>query len=267
MSNIHPTAVVDPKAIIDNSVTIGPHCVIGPNVTIGPECNLIALCYITGHTTLGSGNTVYPGASIGAPPQDISFDLKKVSYVEIGDNNVLRENISIHRGSKENSITKVGNDCYIMANTHIAHNCQLGNNIVMVNFAGLAGFVTLGDGCFLSGNAVIHQFCRAGRFAMLSGVSAISKDLPPFMIADGRNGAVRGVNIIAMRRNGFSNKAIRAIKNVYNIFYRNDLNVKNAIEKIKTEVEQIPEVIEFVEFVESSERGVLTQGVASGRRD
>jgi len=267
MPNIHPTAVVDPKAKIDASAIIGPHCVIGPDVTIGPECNLIALCYIAGHTTLGANNMVYPGASIGAPPQDTSFDLSKTSYVQIGSNNVFRENISIHRGSKEFSITKVGNDCYIMANTHIAHDCQLGNNIVMVNFAGLAGYVTLGDGCFLSGNAVIHQFCSVGRFSMLSGVSAISKDLPPFMIADGRNGAVRSVNIIAMRRNGFSNKAIRAIKDVYNIFYRGDLNVKNAIEKIKSELEQTPEVIEFVSFVENSERGVLSQGVAKGRRD
>ena len=267
MAKIHPTAVVDPKAKIDDSVTIGPQCVVGPNVTIGPECNLIALCYIDGYTTIGARNMIYPGASIGAPPQDISFDLNKVSYVEIGDDNVLRENISIHRGSKEFSVTRVGNECYIMANTHVAHDCQLGNNIIMVNFAGLAGYVTLGDGCFLSGNAVIHQFCTAGRFSMLSGVSAISKDLPPFMIADGRNGAVRAVNIIAMRRNGFSNEAIRAIKDVYNIFYRSELNVKNAIEKIKTEVKQLPEVIEFIDFVENSKRGVLTSGVAKGRRD
>ena len=267
MPNIHPTAVVDPKAKIDDSVTIGPQCVVGPNVTLGPDCNLIALCYVDGHTTIGARNTIYPGASIGAPPQDISFDLKQVSYVQTGDDNVFRENISIHRGSKEFSVTKVGSKCYIMANTHIAHDCQLGDNIVMVNFAGLAGYVTLGNGCFISGNAVIHQFCSAGRFSMLSGVSAISKDLPPFMIADGRNGIVRSVNIIAMRRNGFSNEAIRAIKDVYNIFYRSELNVKNAIEKIKSEIKQLPEVIEFITFVENSKRGVLTNSVAKGRRD
>lgn len=267
MAKIHPTAVIDPNAKIDDSAIIGPHCVVGPNVTIGPHCNLIALCYLDGYTTLGANNTVYPGASIGAPPQDMGFDPTKKSFVEIGDNNTFRENISIHRGTKENSITKIGNNCYIMANAHIAHNCQLGNNIIMVNYAGVAGYVTLNDGCFLSGVAVIHQFCSVGRFAMLSASSAISKDLPPFMIADGRNGAVRGVNVVAMRRNGFSNDAIRRIKDVYNIFYRSDLNVKNALDKIKNEVEQTEEVKEFINFVENSERGVLTYGVAKGRRD
>ena len=267
MPKIHPTAVVDPAAQIDDSVTIGPQCVVGPNVTLGPNCNLIALCYVDGYTKLGANNVIYPGASIGAPPQDMGFDPTKESYVEIGDNNTFRENVSIHRGTKEGSVTKIGNNCYIMANAHIAHNCKLGNNVIMVNYAGIAGYVTLNDGCFLSGVAVIHQFCSVGRFAMLSAASAISKDLPPFMIADGRNGAVRGVNIVAMKRNGFSNDAIRAIKDVYNIFYRGGMNAKNALEKIKKEVEQTAEVKEFIDFVENSERGVLTSGVAKGRRD
>ena len=153
----------------------------------------------------------------------------------------------------------------MMANTHVAHNCQLGNNVIMVPFSGLAGYCEIGDRCLISGLSGMHQFCRMGRMAVLSGGSQISMDLPPFMIGDGRNGGVRGFNIVGMRRNGFTPETIRAIKNVYNIFFRSGLNTTNAIAKVEAEIEQIPEVVEFLEFVKSSKRGILT-GDHHGRR-
>ncbi len=267
MPRIHPTAVVDPHARVADDAEIGPHCIVGPDVVIGPECRLLGQCYIVGRTTLGARNIVYPGVSIGTLPQDFAFDESTVSYVRIGDDNVFREGVTVHLGTKPETETVVGNGCFLMVNAHIGHNCRVGDNVVLVNCASVGGYVALGDGCFISACTVIHQFCRVGRFAMLSGVSAISRDLPPFMIADGRNGAVRGVNIVAMRRNDFSREAIRAIKDVYSLFYRSALNTKSALAKIRDEVAQLPEVIEFIEFVETSERGVLTQGVAAGRRD
>ncbi len=266
MPDIHPTAVVDPKAEVAEDVQIGPGCIVGPDVVIGEGCRLIAQCYISGHTTLGKRNSVFPGACIGTPPQDIAFDESSVSYVKIGNDNIIREGVTIHLGTKPETETIIGNNCFLMENVHIAHNCKLGNNIIMVHAAGLSGYVTIEDNAFISGLSGVHQFCRIGRFAMLSGGSAISKDLPPFMIADGRNDFVRGVNVIALKRNGFDLSVVRAIKNIYHIFFRSGLNTGNALKKIKDEVEQTPEVKEFVEFVESSERGVLTQGESSGRR-
>ena len=269
MTNIHSTALIDPKAEIAKNVQIGPGCIVGPDVVLGEGCRLIAQCYITGHTTLGKRNTVFPGACIGTPPQDTSYDETSVSYVKIGDDNIFREGATVHLGTKPGSETVIGNNCFFMVNTHVGHNCVIGNNVVMVNAAATAGYVTVGDGAFFSAHTAVHQFCRVGRFGMLSGGgTAISKDLPPFMIVvSGRNGLVRSVNLVALRRNGFSRTAIRAIKDVYQIFYKSELNTKNALQKIRDNIELIPEVIEFIDFVESSERGVLSQGgIISERR-
>jgi len=265
MPAIHPSAVVDPQATIAGDVTIGPLCIVGPHVTIGPGCKLVGQCYITGHTTLGTNNTVFPGVCIGAPPQDTAWNESITSYVRIGDNNILREHVTIHSGSKEGGETRIGNNCFLMNYVHIAHDCKVGNRVIMVPYAGASGYVELMDGCFISGLTGIHQFCRVGRFAMISGQSAIAKDLPPFMIADGRHGDIRGVNIVALRRNNFSLESIRVIKDIYQAFYRSDLNLTNSLNKIKTELPQTPEVLEFLDFVQASKRGVI-HGYSLGRR-
>lgn len=267
MANIHPTAIVSPGAQIADSAVIGPYCIIGEHVKIGAGTKLVASVYIEGHVEIGENNRIYPGACLGTPPQDIGWKEDMVSYVKIGNGNILRECVTVHCGtvgSKENATTTVGDNNFIMAYCHIAHDCTVGNHVIMVPYAGVSGHVQLMDHCLISGLSGVHQFCRVGRYAMLSGGSLISKDLPPFMIEDGRNGPVRSINIVGMRRGGFSNESIRAMQQVQKIFYTEGHTVPNAIAKIKSEVLQTPEVLEFLDFVATSERGVLSGSL--GRR-
>ena len=264
MPQIHPTAIVDPSAKLAEGVIVGPYSVIEHDVEIGEGTHLIGQCRIGAYTRMGKNNVVHPFAAVGTEPEDYAFQ-DIVSHTWIGDNNRFREGVTINRGTHEGTVTKIGNGCFMMASTHVAHNCQLGDNVIMVPFSGLAGYCEIGDKCLISGLSGMHQFCRMGRMAVLSGGSQISMDLPPFMIGDGRNGGVRGFNIVGMRRNGFTPEMIRAIKNVYNIFFRSGLNTTNAIAKVEAEIEQIPEVVEFLEFVKSSKRGILT-GDHHGRR-
>jgi len=259
MATIHPTAIVDSSAKLAEDVFVGPYCIIEEDVTIGAGTRLIAQCFIGAHTTMGGNNTVYPFASIGTDPEDYGYTPDKgASYTRIGNNNKFREGVTVNRGTKPGTETIIGNDCFLMANTHVSHNCVIGNKVIFVLASGVAGYCKVGDNCLLSGLAGVHQFCRMGRMAVLSGGSQISMDLPPFMIGDGRNGGVRGFNIVGMRRNGFSPETIRAVKDVYDIFFRQELNRKNAAEKVRAEVAQCPEVLEFLEFVETSERGILS---------
>jgi UDP-N-acetylglucosamine acyltransferase len=264
MPEIHATAIVDPKAQIADNVEIGPYCIVGPDVKIGSGTKLIAQCHITGQTTLGENNTVYPFAALGTQAEDYDFKGGN-TYLRIGDNNIFREGVTVNSGTKDGSETVIGNGCFLMANVHVAHNCILGNKVIMVVNAGISGYVQVGDNALLSGLTGIHQFCRIGRFCVLSGGSIVSLDVPPFMIADGRNGALRGINIVGLKRNNFSPDTIRAIKNIYKIFCRSGLNTKNALEKIRADLPAIPEVEEFIQFVESSERGVLKSN-SPGRR-
>ena len=265
MPNIHATAIVDPKAQIAEDAFIGPYCIIGPNVTIGSKTKLIANCYITGYTTIGESNTI-TAATIGTPPQDVHWSESMISYVKIGNNNIIREYATIHSSAVEGGATIIGNNCFLMCNTHLAHDVKAGNKVVVVTYAGVAGHAQLMDSCFISGLSAIHQRCRVGRYAMLSGGSAISRDLPPFMIADGRHGNIGGINVVALRRSNFPAETIRIIKDIYQVFYREGSSQNMALEKIKKELPQIPEVVEFIEFVESSQRGVLN-ALSLGRRD
>ena len=259
MPKIHPSAVVDPKAKIADDVEIGAHCVVGPDVTLGAGCKLIAQCFVGGYTTMGKGNMVFPFVSIGTAPQDYGYK-GGISYTKIGDNNYFREGVTVQPGTQPETDTVIGNRCLLMANSHVAHNCVLGDNVILVNCATLGGYVNVGNNCLISAITAIHQFCRIGRFAVLSGCSAISKDLPPFMICSGRNGAILGINIVGLRRGGFSKECIEALRDVYQIFFRSKLSIPNALEKINAEVPQLPEIKDFIEFVTSSKRGVLRFG-------
>jgi len=265
-AKIHPSAVIGNDVTLGEDVEIGPYCVVEDHVSIGSRTRLISQCHVASYTTLGEENVLFPFASVGTEPHDYSYDPSQgPSYTRIGDRNRIREGVTVNRGTHAGTETVIGNDCFLMANVHVAHNCVLGNNIVMVPFSAAAGYCQIGDRCLISGLSGIHQFCRVGRMAVLSGGSVISMDLPPFMIGDGRNGGIRGFNIVGLKRNGFSRETIHAIKELYDIFFRQGLNMPNAIARAEAELPQLPEVVEFIDFVKSTKRGILP-GDHHGRR-
>ena len=263
---IHPTAVIGEDVQLGEDVEIGPYCVVEDHVRIGDGSHLISQCHVASYTTMGKRNVLYPFAAIGTDPEDYAYDpVQGPSFTRIGDDNKFREGVTVNRGTHAGTETVIGSGCFMMCNTHVAHNCVLGDNVILVLGSGLGGYCEVGDRALISGVSAVHQFCRVGRLAVLSGGSAISVDLPPFMIGDGRNGGVRGFNIVGMRRCGFSRETIRTIKDLYDIFFRHGLNMTNAIAKAQAELPQIPEVLEFIKFVQDSKRGVLS-GDHHGKR-
>lgn len=259
MPTIHPTAVVDPKAKIADNVIVGPLCTIGPNVEIGSGTELVSQCAITGYTSLGENNKIFPFATLGCPPQDLDWQ-GEPSFLKIGNNNHFREGFTAHPGTKPGTETIIGNNGFFMNNSHIAHNAKIGDNVIMVNGAIAGGYTELGDRVLLSGNTAIHQFCRVGRLAMMGGLSAISKDLPPFMTCFSKTNRVSGLNLVGLKRNGFSKETIRALKNVHRIFFRSQNSIKTALGIIEKdeEISSFPEVQEFLDFVKSSKRGIVS---------
>ena len=268
MPKIHPTAIVDPGARIADDVVIGPLCTVGPNVEIGSGTELVGQCAITGYTSLGENNKVFPFAVLGCPPQDLEWK-GETSYLKIGSNNQFREGFTAHPGTKPGSETVIGNNCFFMNNSHIAHNCKVGNNVIMVNGAVAGGYAELSDRVLLSGNTAIHQFCRVGRLAMMGGVSAISKDLPPFMTCFSKTNCVSGLNLVGLKRNGFSKETIRALKDIHRIFFRSSNSVKRALEIVESnsQLSAFPEVQEFLDFVKSSKRGIVSSRIIDAVED
>ena len=238
-------------------MSIHPTAVVSDGAVIGDGCRLLAHCVVDGHTTMGCRNVVHPFATLGGPAQDHGVEAGAVTYLQIGDDNEFREGFTAHTGTKPDTCTVIGNHTMFMAQSHVAHNCQVGNNVIYVNSACTAGYTQIFDNAILSGLVAIHQFCRVGRFAMVSGCSAFSLDVPPFMIAEGRNGGVKTINLVGLKRAGFSEEAIRNIKNIYKIYYRSGLMAGNALEKIRTELPQTPEVVEFLDFCANTRKGVV----------
>lgn len=261
---IHPTAIIHPTAKVDPTAEIGPNVFIEENVVIGPRCKLWPGAYIAKHTTMGEGNEVHIGAVIGHLPQDLSFKDQR-SYTRIGNHNIFREYVTIHRGTAPESATVVGNKNFFMVSSHAGHNCHIGDEVIVANGALLAGYVQVGDRAFVSGNCVVHQFCRIGKFAMMSGGSAISKDVPPFMMMDGMN-LIVALNAVGIKRGGFSAATRKAIKEAYKILYHSGLNVGNALEKIEQEIQE-PEVRHLVEFVRASKRGICPHRPFGAQRE
>lgn len=264
MAKIHPTAIVEDGAVLAENCEIGPMCYVGSNVTIGEGTRLIAQCHVTGYTTIGKNNVLYPFAALGCDAQDHSVDFSTRRYLEVGDDNVFREHTAIHTGTDAESKTVIGSHCMFMNCSHVAHNCRIGNNVIMVNGSVVGGYGEVHDNAILSGLVAIHQFCRVGSFAMVSGGSVFSKDVPPFMICESRNGSPKAVNRVGMRRNGFSMAEINAMCDVLKIFTRKGLSVPNALEAIRQEVEMCKPVEMFIAFCEGSKRGVVS-GMAAGR--
>lgn len=252
---IHPTAVIHSKAQIGSGCEIGPYCVIGEHVALGEKCKLHSHVVIDGHTKLGRRNEIFPFASIGLKTQDLKWK-GGVTRTEIGDGNTFREYVTIHSATADGEVTRVGSHNHILAYCHIAHNCTLGDKIIMSNVATLAGHVTVEDFAVIGGLAAIHQFCRIGKMSMIGGCSKVVQDVPPFMMADGNPAETRVVNKVGMERNGISDEAQGALKQAYKILFREGLTISNAIAKVGKKLPLLPEVKHLIQFVRASERGI-----------
>src|SRR5216110_915488 len=230
---VHPTAIVDPTAQIGGDVQIGPLSIIGRQVSIAERTTVQSHVVIEGEVAIGTGNFIGHGAIIGAPPQDVSFSPERKTKVEIGNDNIIREYCTIHRGTAEGSSTKIGDKNFLMSGAHVGHNCEIGNNVVIANNCLLAGYVRVDDGAFLGGESTFHQFMRIGRLVMVQGSSAFGKDLPPFVIAAERN-YVFGLNTVGLRRAGLTAGDRNEIKEAFKLVYLSGLNTSQALEKAAT---------------------------------
>ena len=251
-AKIHSTAIVDSAARIADDVEVGPFSVIGPQVVIGEKTIVQSHVVMEGEVELGNGNLIGHGAVIGAPPQDVSFSPERKTKVRIGNDNIIREYCTIHRGTAEGSSTKIGDKNFLMAGAHIGHNCEIGNNVIIANDCLLAGFVQVDDGAFLGGGSTFHQFMHIGRLVMVQGSSAFGKDLPPFVIAAERN-SVFGVNVVGLRRAGFNAKDREDIKAAFKLVYLSGLNISETLEKAATMNFSAP-AREFLDFVANAKK-------------
>ncbi len=260
--NLHPTAIIDASAQLGEGVDVGPYAVIGADVVVGPGTVIGPHAVIHRYTTLGARCQVHAHTSIGDTPQDLSFR-DAVTYTRIGDGVVLREGVTIHRGTKEGTTTELGDGCFLMANSHVAHNATLGKNVILANGVLLAGYVEIGDKAFLSGNAMVHQFCRVGRLAMLSGGMGASCDVPPFCTTMmlSRNELV-GLNTIGLRRNGFSAEERLALRAAFHTLFRSSLLLRDAV-KLLQDAHAAGPVRELADFIAASKRGVCKVGRGS----
>ncbi len=253
---IHPTALIDPSARLHEGVSVGAYTVIGKGVEIGPDTEIGHHVIIEGPTGLGAKNRIFPFASIGLEPQDKKFHGED-SKLQIGEGNTIREYVTINRGSEAGGwLTQVGNHNWIMAYCHIAHDCRIGNQVVMANGTTLGGHVLIEDYVVLGGLTAVHQFCRIGAYALTGGQSMIAQDIVPYIIAAGNRAKVAGLNYVGLERNGFSAQDIDEINKLYRIFFLSGLSKDNAVVKMRAELPPTNHLNRFIDFVESSQRGV-----------
>jgi len=253
---IHETAIIAPGAQLEEGVEIGPYSIIGADVRIGKNTVIGPHTVIDDYTQIGESCRIFQFCSIGAPPQDLKFSGEKTRVV-IGNFNTIREFVTIHRSTTADiGVTIMGNHNLIMAYCHVAHNCKLGNHVIMSNAATLAGHVHVEDYAIISGLTGVHQFCRVGAHCMIGGCSAAVKDIPPYTIAQGNHAKLYGLNLIGLKRRNFPEKTIKAISDAYRIVFRSKLLLEEAIKKAESEVEDLPEVRHFIKFIKESERGI-----------
>jgi len=255
---IHPSAIIAANAEIDAEVDIGPYVVIEGPVKIGRGTRVMAHACIMGRTQIGAHNEIHPGAVLGDTPQDKAYK-EKESYLKIGDRNIIREHVQIHRGTVAGSATMVGDDNFLMANSHIGHNCKIGDHNVLANGALLGGYVEMGSHVFISGNCVVHQFVRIGDYALMRGLSGTSRDVPPFAIVDWQH-TVRGVNVVGLKRAGFDEQRIREIRRAFRVLFRQGRNLSLAVKEIENVERASPDVLTLLDFIRSSKRGVCCGG-------
>lgn len=251
---IHSTAVIDPRAEIDREAEIGPYVVIDGAVKIGSGTRVLSHAYISGWTEIGAGNEIHTGAVLGDAPQDLAYKGEK-SFLRIGSHNVIREYVQVHRGTGAGTETVIGNHNFLMASTHVGHNCKLGDHIVLVNGALLAGHVHVEDRAIISGNCVVHQFVRVGELSLMRGLSGTSRDVPPYAIVDWQH-RVRGVNAVGLKRAGFDENRIRAIRQAFQVLFRKGRNLSLAIAELESKGEVSPDVAALLAFIRASKRGV-----------
>jgi UDP-N-acetylglucosamine acyltransferase len=254
---IHPSAIVSPGARIGRDCLIGPYVTIGDHVELGDRVHIESHCVIDGCTTISDDSHIYPFVSIGLPPQDLKFAGEETQTV-IGRRNRIREFVTIHRGTKGGGgITQIGDDCFLMAQAHVAHDCVIGNQVIMANAATLAGHVAVHDRANIGAYSGVHQFCRIGREAYVGGYSVVVKDALPFALTVGNHAKCYGLNKVGARRRGYSRETIDALHHAFHLLLSAKLNTSQAVEQIRAEIKSVSEVDELVTFIESSQRGVV----------
>ncbi|HVM51160.1 MAG TPA: acyl-ACP--UDP-N-acetylglucosamine O-acyltransferase [Candidatus Acidoferrum sp.] len=252
---IHPTAIVDPGAKLDGTVQVGPYAVIDAGVQVGPGCLIGPHVYLTGQTTIGAQNKFFAGCVIGEAPQDLKYG-GEPTRLQIGDGNVFREHATVHRSNKLAEATVIGSGNFLMANSHVAHNCRLGNQVIVANGALLAGHVEVDDRAFISGNCVVHQFVHLGTLALMQGGSAVSQDVPPYTIVSRSNG-ICGLNAVGLRRAGFTPDERLELKQLYRLLFREGLNLRDAVAQARARFASAPAKV-MLDFVAASKRGVCS---------
>ncbi|HEY1953062.1 MAG TPA: acyl-ACP--UDP-N-acetylglucosamine O-acyltransferase [Gemmatimonadaceae bacterium] len=255
-SRIHPTAIVSSDAELESDVEVGAFAMIGQNCKVGSGCVIAPRATLERNVTIAQNVKVGMGTILGGPPQDLKYAGEETA-VEIGEGTVIREYTTINRGTAHSFKTTVGRGCLIMSYVHLAHDCHIGNNVILSNVAQLAGHVTVEDKAIVSGLCAVHQFVRIGRHSFIGGCSRVSKDIPPFLKAVGNPVKLYGLNTIGLQRSGMDEDTIRELKRAYRLLFRSEMNVTQAIERAQTELEPLSEVRELIQFVEASERGVV----------
>ena len=253
---VHPTAIIDPGAELGSGVEIGPWVIVGPQVIIGDRCTIGPRVRLQRNVRLGADVSIGDGSIIGGDPQDLKFQGEETT-VEIGEGTVIREYSTINRGTSESFKTTVGKSCFIMSYVHLAHDCHLGDGVILANGVQLAGHVRIDDRAILSGLSAVHQFVRIGRHAFVGGCSRVSKDIPPFLKAVGNPVKLYGLNTVGLQRAGFDEDTLRELKRAYRLFFNSDLNITQALERAEKDLDRRPEVEELTRFLEASGRGVV----------
>ncbi len=255
MTEIHPTAIVDPRAELGEGVTVGPYSIIGPNVRLGDGCRVGSMVLLDGWTEVGAGCSFFHGAVVGTQPQDLKYKGVR-SYVRIGSNCTFREFCTVNRATAEEGETRIGDGCLVMAYAHVAHECKLGKGVILANSANLAGHVELDDYVIIGGVTPVHQFVKIGTMTMIGGGCRVPKDVPPYVRAAGHPLRVAGLNTVGLERHGVTQETMAELKKVYRIFFRMGLTKEDAAKKIEEECKPLPEVRIFLEFIGRSERGL-----------
>ncbi len=253
---IHSTALVDPDAELADGVEIGPYAIVGPNVSAGTGCRVAPFAVLERNVRLGADVRVGTHSVIGGDPQDLKYQ-GEATWAEIGDGTIVREYVTVNRGTSQSWKTTVGKGCLLMSYVHLGHDCHVGDGVILSNNVQLAGHVHVDEKAIIGGMTGVHQFVRIGAYAFVGGFSKVAKDVPPFVKADGNPARLFGLNSIGLQRQGFGREAVDALKQAYRLFFRSSLNIRHAVERARAELPPLPEVQTFIAFIADSERGVL----------